>query len=215
MMNEDAVELLKTSMWDLAACADGEPNVVPAAFKDVTADGKLLAGDVFLETTLKNIRSNDGKIAISVYKVEESLIPFHDASGRTLMDWLGMDPETFCGPYTGILPMDFYDPGKGKSGDLPPRSFIAETYHADLLALMQHMELTVLIGRYACFYSLKDRQKQNLTETVRHYADYLPQFFPITHPRPPESALAQEQSVVSQGKDTGPRQRVSGIMYNR
>ena len=111
MMNEDAVELLKTSMWDLAACADGEPNVVPAAFKDVTADGKLLAGDVFLETTLKNIRSNDGKIAISVYKVEESLIPFHDASGRTLMDWLGMDPETFCGPYTGILPMDFYDPG--------------------------------------------------------------------------------------------------------
>ncbi len=140
MMNEDAAELLKTSMWDLAACADGEPNVVPAAFKDVTADGKLLVGDVFLEITLKNIRSNDGKIAISVYKVEESLIPFHDASGRTLMEWLGMDPETFCGPYTGIVPMDFY--------------------------------------------SLKDRQKQNLTETVRHYADYLPQFFPITHPRP-------------------------------
>ena len=93
MMNEDAAELLKTSMLDLAACADGEPNVVPAAFKDVTADGKLLVGDVFLEITLKNIRSNDGKIAISVYKVEESLIPFHDASGRTLMEWLGM---VFC-----------------------------------------------------------------------------------------------------------------------
>ena len=68
--------------------------------------------------------------------------------------------------------------------DLPPRSFISETYHADLLALMPHIELKVLIGRYACFYSLKDRQKQNLTETVRHYVDYLSRFFPITHPSP-------------------------------
>ena len=70
MMNENVVELLKTSMLDLAACADGEPNVVPVAFKDVTADGKLLVGDVFLETTMKNIRSNDGKIAISVYDAQ-------------------------------------------------------------------------------------------------------------------------------------------------
>ena len=70
MMNENVVELLKTSMWDLATCADGEPNVVPGAFKDVTADGKLLVGDVFLETTMKNIRSNDGKIAISVYDAQ-------------------------------------------------------------------------------------------------------------------------------------------------
>lgn len=68
--------------------------------------------------------------------------------------------------------------------DLPPRSFISETYHADLLALMPHIELKVLIGRYACFYSLKDRQKQNLTKTVRHYVDYLSRFFPITHPSP-------------------------------
>ena len=54
-------------MWDLATCADGEPNVVPVAFKDVTEDGKLIVGDVFLETTLKNIQANDGKIAISAY----------------------------------------------------------------------------------------------------------------------------------------------------
>jgi len=67
MLNEKVVKLLKEGMWDLATCANGEPNVVPVAFKDVTDDGKLLVGDVFLETTLNNIQANDGKIAISVY----------------------------------------------------------------------------------------------------------------------------------------------------
>lgn len=67
MMNENVVNLLKTSMWDLATCANGEPNVVPVAFKDITEDGKLVVGDVFLETTLNNIKANNGKIAISVY----------------------------------------------------------------------------------------------------------------------------------------------------
>ena len=67
MLNENVVKLLKEGMWDLATCANGEPNVVPVAFKDVTDDGKLLVGDVFLETTLNNIQTNDGKIAISVY----------------------------------------------------------------------------------------------------------------------------------------------------
>lgn len=67
MMNENVLKLLKSSMWDLATCANGEPNVVPVAFKDVTEDGKLIVGDVFLETTLNNIKANNGKITISVY----------------------------------------------------------------------------------------------------------------------------------------------------
>ena len=70
MLNEAVIKVLKSSMWDLATCADGEPNVVPVAFKDVTEDGKLVVGDVFLETTLKNIRANSGKIAISVYDAQ-------------------------------------------------------------------------------------------------------------------------------------------------
>ena len=67
MMNENVRNVLQSSMWDLATCANGEPNVVPVAFKDVAEDGTLLVGDVFLETTLKNIEANHGKIAISVY----------------------------------------------------------------------------------------------------------------------------------------------------
>lgn len=67
MLNESVIKILKNSMWDLATSANGEPNVVPVAFKDVTEEGKLVVGDVFLETTLNNIRANYGKIAISAY----------------------------------------------------------------------------------------------------------------------------------------------------
>lgn len=70
MLNESVVTLLKRGMWDLATCANGEPNVVPVAFKDVTPEGKLVVGDVFLETTLKNLDANNGKIAISVYDAQ-------------------------------------------------------------------------------------------------------------------------------------------------
>ena len=67
MLNESVINVLKNSMWDLATCTNGEPNVVPVAFKDITEDGKLVVGDVFLETTLNNIKENNGKIAISAY----------------------------------------------------------------------------------------------------------------------------------------------------
>lgn len=67
MLNENVKKLLAENMWDLATCSSGEPNVVPVAFKDVTADGKLVVGDVFLETTLNNLKSNGGRIAVSVY----------------------------------------------------------------------------------------------------------------------------------------------------
>lgn len=70
MLNDAVIKVLKTSIWDIATCADGEPNVVPVAFKDVTEDGKLVVGDVFLETTLNNIKANDGKLAISVYDAQ-------------------------------------------------------------------------------------------------------------------------------------------------
>ena len=67
MLNENVKKLLKENMWDLATCSAGVPNVVPVAFKDVTDDGKLVVGDVFLDTTLRNLAANDGRIAIFVY----------------------------------------------------------------------------------------------------------------------------------------------------
>ncbi|MCD8357824.1 MAG: pyridoxamine 5'-phosphate oxidase family protein [Oscillospiraceae bacterium] len=70
MFNEAVKKLLDASMWDLATCANGEPNVVLVAFKMATEDGRLAIGDVFLETTLRNLNASGGKIAISVYDAE-------------------------------------------------------------------------------------------------------------------------------------------------
>lgn len=117
-------------------------------------------------------------------RVEESRIPFNDQSGAALMDWLGMTPEMFYSERVAIMPMDFYYPGKGKSGDLPPRRFICSEYHAQLRALMPEVKLTVLIGSYAVGHYLHGSKKRNLTETVRAYAEYLPTYFPIVHPSP-------------------------------
>ena len=117
-------------------------------------------------------------------KVEESLIPFNDKSGEKLVQWMGIDRDTFYSEEIAILPMDFYYPGKGKTGDLPPRSFIAKEYHKDILDLMPDIKLTILIGSYSMKYYLGKGMKENLTETVRRYKEYLPKYFPIVHPSP-------------------------------
>lgn len=117
-------------------------------------------------------------------KVEETRIPFNDKSGEKLMQWLGIDRDTFYSDRIAILPMDFYYPGKGKTGDLPPRDFIAREYHGELLSLMPGLRLKLLIGSYSTRYYLGKRAERNLTETVRNYRAYLPVYFPIVHPSP-------------------------------
>ena len=97
---------------------------------------------------------------------------------------MGIDRKTFYSDKIAILPMDFYYPGKGKTGDLPPRKFIAEEYHRELLDELTNVEMTLLIGKYSMDYYLKGKMKRNLTETVRSYEEYLPKYFPIVHPSP-------------------------------
>lgn len=83
-----------------------------------------------------------------------------------------------------VMPMDFYFPGKGKSGDLPPRAGFADLWHPRLLQLMPNVHLTVLIGQYAQKYYLR-RAKKTLTETVKNYTEYLPDgYFVLPHPSP-------------------------------
>ena len=80
--------------------------------------------------------------------------------------------------------MDFYYPGKAKTGDLPPSKFIAQEYHRPILDELDNIELTILVGKYSTDYYLKGRKKKNLTETVRCFDEYLPKYFPIVHPSP-------------------------------
>ncbi len=85
--------------------------------------------------------------------------------------WKSVIREIFYSDDIAIVPMDFYYPGKEKTGDLPPRRFIAEEYHQKILEMMLEINMTILIGQYAMKYYLKDSMKQNLTETVKAYME--------------------------------------------
>lgn len=109
---------------------------------------------------------------------------FLDKSGDRLREWLGVDNETFyeSGKFA-VIPMDFYFPGKGTSGDLPPRKDFAAKWHQEIFDTMPDVELVILIGMYAQKYYLKDSYP-TITENVLHYQEFLPQYFPIVHPSP-------------------------------
>jgi len=117
--------------------------------------------------------------------VHESGKPWDDKSGERLREWLGVDDLTFYNPdIFGILPMGFCYPGKGKSGDLPPRKECALLWHSKVLEQLSEVRLTLLIGSYAQDYYLKEKRKRTLTETVKNYNSYRPEYLPLPHPSP-------------------------------
>ncbi|KFB01323.1 IclR family transcriptional regulator [Mangrovimonas yunxiaonensis] len=118
-------------------------------------------------------------------KVHQSGIPWDDASGKQLRNWLNVTPEQFYNPKNfAILPMGFCYPGKGKSGDLPPRPECAPQWHQPLFDNMKQVELVLLIGMYAQRYYLKEQAKSTLTETVKSFKNYMPKYLPLPHPSP-------------------------------
>ena len=117
-------------------------------------------------------------------RVHQSGIPWDDPSGERLRDWMQMGPELFYDEQRiAIMPMGFCYPGKGKSGDLPPRPECAPQWHERLLAEMPALRLTLLIGQYAQKYYL-DSGSRRLADTVHNWQQYLPAYFPLPHPSP-------------------------------
>lgn len=115
-------------------------------------------------------------------KVHNSGIPWDDASGDRLRDWLGMLPGCFYSDAVAIVPMGFCYPGRGKSGDLPPRQECAAKWHERLLGLLTKIELTLVVGAYAQKAYLG--QSTSLTETVRTSLELLPDKIALPHPSP-------------------------------
>jgi uracil-DNA glycosylase len=120
-----------------------------------------------------------------VRRAQESGIAWNDASGRTLIEWLGVTEQEFRDPRSfALLPMDFYYPGRGRSGDLPPRRGFAARWHVPLFELMPDIKITLLIGGYAQAHYLSHSAYPTLTDTVRAYEEYLPRYLPLAHPSP-------------------------------
>ena len=117
-------------------------------------------------------------------KVHESGIPFDDPSGERLRHWMGIDRSVFYdASKVAILPMGFCYPGKGKSGDLPPRKICADTWRLRVLNYLNKVELTLVIGQYAMGYHLPN-EEGSLTEIVMRWKQYFPKVLPLPHPSP-------------------------------
>ncbi|MEI7576456.1 MAG: uracil-DNA glycosylase family protein [Armatimonadota bacterium] len=117
-------------------------------------------------------------------KVHESGIPFDDASGERLRDWLGLSREEFYdASKVAILPMGFCYPGTGKSGDLPPRPECAEAWRQRLTDQMRELRLTIVIGQYAQAYHMSD-ERRSLTEAVKDDSSQYESLILIPHPSP-------------------------------
>lgn len=118
-------------------------------------------------------------------RVQESGVPWDDPSGVRLREWLGIEAETFYDPkQVALVPMGFCYPGKGKSGDLPPRPECAPQWHEPILDGLNQVGLTLLLSQYALNYYLADRRKKTLTATVQAWREYAPDYLPLPHPSP-------------------------------
>ena len=118
-------------------------------------------------------------------KVHKTGIPFNDASGDRLRQWLGVSKDQFYdSSLFAIVPMGFCYPGKGKSGDLPPRKECAITWRSQLLKALPNIELTLAIGQYAQQWHLPQTTAKNLTEAVKTWRNNWPHTIPLPHPSP-------------------------------
>jgi uracil-DNA glycosylase len=122
-------------------------------------------------------------------RVHETGLPFNDASGNRLRDWMGLSREEFYDPArVAIVPMGFCFPGyDAQGGDLPPRRECAPQWRGRAMAAMPQIELILTIGQYAIRYHLGARRHASMTETVRHWRDYLDapgvqKILPLPHP---------------------------------
>lgn len=117
-------------------------------------------------------------------KVHESGIPFDDASGDRLREWMGVTREVFYdAKRIAIVPMGFCFPGTGKSGDLRPRPECAPAWRKKLLGHLRHLEVTLVVGQYAQAYHMNEK-RLSLTETVQDWRSYWPKMVPLPHPSP-------------------------------
>jgi uracil-DNA glycosylase len=125
-------------------------------------------------------------------KVHASGVPWDDASGERLRDWLGVDRTTFHDPArVAIMPIGYCYPGRGRGGDLPPRRECAQLWHARLLAQLPKIELVLLLGWHAQRHFLGAAARATLTDTVAAFADYAPRHLPLPHPSPRNTAWFQ------------------------
>jgi uracil-DNA glycosylase len=116
-------------------------------------------------------------------RVHDTGIPWNDPSGDVLRDWLAMErAEFYDTSRIAIVPTGLCYPGTVNGADLPPCRRCAPEWQPRFRAALPCIRLTLLVGSYAQAFYLKERRKRTVSETVRAFREYLPQFFVLPHP---------------------------------
>lgn len=145
-------------------------------------------------------------------KVHASGMPFTDASGDRLRDWMGVDKETFYDPkQIAIIPMGFCYPGTTKAGDSPPRPECAPAWRSKLLSHLKQLELTFVVGQYALAWHLPERGA-SVTKRVEHWQDQWPHIVPLPHPSPRNNRWLQRNPWFEKEVIPALRTRVAEIL---
>lgn len=147
-------------------------------------------------------------------KVHESGVPFADASGDRLREWLGVTPEVFYNPkLVAILPMGFCYPGTGRAGDLPPRPECAPAWREKLLHHLGELQLTLVIGQYAQAYHLPNAG-ESVTDSVRSWRKHWPKTVPLPHPSPRNNIWLRRNPWFEQELLPALRARVAEVLQH-
>ena len=146
-------------------------------------------------------------------RVHASGLPFDDPSGDRLRQWLQIEREQFYDEsLVAFLPMGLCFPGQNASGgDLPPMARCAPTWHGAVRAALSNVKLVLLVGRYAQAHYLGPRARPTLTETVRCWRDYAPEYFPVPHPSWRNNAWLKRHPWFAEDVLPGLRGAISGL----
>ena len=145
-------------------------------------------------------------------RVHESGVLFDDASGDRLREWMGVERISFYDDsQIAILPMGFCYPGAGTSGDLPPRRECAPAWRTPLMAQMERVELTLVIGAYALAWHLP-AATGSLTDVVRNWKLHWPTVLPLPHPSPRNNVWLSRNPWFAMEVLPSLRQRVAAVL---
>ncbi|MBK9667979.1 MAG: uracil-DNA glycosylase family protein [Gammaproteobacteria bacterium] len=146
-------------------------------------------------------------------RVHETGIPWNDPSGDRLRAWMGVSNEEFYDESrVAIIPMGYCYPGRGNGGDLPPRPECAQRWLNQLLAMLPHIELTLLVGLYAQRHFLGIRRKRTLAETTAAWREFAPRYVPLPHPSPRNTPWLQRHPEFEQQLLPELRLRIASLL---
>lgn len=146
-------------------------------------------------------------------RVHQTGVPWDDASGERLRDWLGITRDVFYSPSrVALVPMGFCYPGRGPNGDNPPRPECAREWHPRLLPRLSSVRLTLVVGRYAMAHHLQ--HTGSVTDMVAAWRDFLPTRIPLPHPSPRNNIWLRRHPWFERELIPELRRRVASVMHS-